>query len=67
MFSLEDGSEMEMVPDAPEFLEMSLTYRMKCPGRFLATCFITELTTSFGYSLSIRSCLTVLILLLKSF
>jgi hypothetical protein len=36
-------------------------------GQLFADGFITESTTSFGYSLSIRLCLMLLISLLKSF
>jgi hypothetical protein len=61
MFSLEDGSETETVPDAPEFLEnvlyrmMTVTwYTVSEEGRLLANSFIMESTNSLGHSLSIR-------------
>jgi hypothetical protein len=56
MFSFEDGSELETVPDASEFLrdnpdiqdDYSALVCLK-RGQFLADCFITESMDSFGY------------------
>jgi hypothetical protein len=73
MFSFEDGSEIEMVPNASEFLGSALTYGMTTvpwytvseEGRLLIDGFITESTNSFGYSLNVRSCRMFLISLSK--
>jgi hypothetical protein len=65
MFNLENGSEIETVPDSSEFLGSTLDIRdndsalvfVSEEGQILVDGFITESTYSFGYSLSIRSCL----------
>jgi hypothetical protein len=69
MFNVENGSELKTVPDASEFLGSALDIRgddsvlLYCPeeGRFLADGFIAESRNSFGYALSINSCLMFLI------
>jgi hypothetical protein len=65
---------LKRFPMCLNFSEVPLTYGiMTVPwytlseGRFLAAGFITESTNSFGYSLSVRSCLMFLNSLLKYF
>jgi hypothetical protein len=56
MFNLENGSEIETVPDSSEFLGSTLDIRdndsalvfVSEEGRFLFGAFITESTNSFG-------------------
>jgi hypothetical protein len=74
MFSFESGPDFETVSSASELLGDTLNIRdndnariIVPEGRLLFLGFIMESTNSCAYSLSIRSCLTLLISLLKSF
>jgi hypothetical protein len=76
MFSLENGSVIEMVPDASEFLRSTLNIRnydsalyiASKEGRFLVDGYIIQSKNSFGYSLSIMSyvlnCIVEILLIL---